>query len=201
MKKNILAAALLSALTSTAMAEGFYGAVDIGQATFKDACSGLQAGFACSDSDTAIKLGGGYQFTPNVGVEASYGTLGRAKGSGIDTSAGFPIAISAEAKFTTLQISATGTFPIANSFSLIGKLGIARTTLDSSATGTALGRTVSSSISASSTKFAYGIGAQYDFAKSVGVRAQYENLGEVGDANTTGTAKVSLISAGIVFKF
>ena len=197
MKKSILAAALLSALTSTAMAEGFYGAVDMGQATYEITCSGLPTGFSCNDTDTVFRFGGGYQFTPNVGIEANYGKLGSYKVSGTDFSAGFPIVASGEAKLATLQIAATGTFPVSDSFSLIGKLGIARTTADMSVTASGGGITLSDSESVTSTKLAYGIGAQYNLSKSVGVRAQYEDLGEVGD----GHIKLSLLSAGIVFQF
>jgi OOP family OmpA-OmpF porin len=156
-------------------------------------CAGLGAGFTCTDTATAFRFGGGYQFTPNLGIEANYGILGKPTMSG--TVLG--VAINGEAKLNTLQVAATGTYPVADAFSLIGKLGIARTTLDVSASGGGF----SSSSSATSTKLAYGIGAQYDISKTLGVRAQYENLGEVGDVNTTGTTKVSLISAGVVFKF
>jgi OOP family OmpA-OmpF porin len=76
---------------------------------------------------------------------------------------------------------------------LIGKLGIARTEIKLSG-GVA-------NVNATRTSLAYGIGAQYDFTKSVAVRAQYEGLGTVGDANTTGTTKVTLLSAGVVLKF
>ncbi len=192
MKTKILAAALLSALSTSAMAEGPYAAVDIGQTTAKDMCAG-STGFTCNETATAFRFGGGYQFTPNFGIEANYGILGKPTMSG--TVLG--VAINGEAKLNTLQVAATGTYPVADAFSLIGKLGIARTTVDVTASGGGF----SSSQSATSTKLAYGIGAQYDVSKTFGVRAQYENLGEVGDVNTTGTAKVSLISAGVVFKF
>jgi OOP family OmpA-OmpF porin len=55
--------------------------------------------------------------------------------------------------------------------------------------------------SARNNNFVWGIGAQYDFTPSVGFRVNYENLGTVGDINTTGEAKLTNISAGVVFKF
>ncbi len=101
-----------------------------------------------------------------------------------------------EDKPKILKVSATGKFPIAGPFSLIGKVGIARTTVDLSATNS-LG---SYSANATSTKLAWGVGAQFDLSDSLGIRAQYEDFGDVGDANT-GTAKISMISAGVVMKF
>ena len=202
MKKNILSFALLSALTTTATAEGLYAVVDVGQTTAKDVCVGMPAGFSCNEKATAFKFSGGYQLTPNLGVEVGYGILGSSKISGTDTSSGFPITINADAKLTTLQVAAIGTFPLSDSFSLIGKLGVASSTVKLNGTGSGLGVTVAiPETSATSTKLAYGIGAQFDLSKNLGIRTQYENLGEVGDVNTTGTAKVSLISAGLVLKF
>lgn len=183
--KKILSIVLLSALSTTAMAEGLYAAVDVGQSTAKDACAGVGVGVSCNESGTAFRFGGGYQINPNLGVEATYGILGSAKASAGSNSA--------EVKPKTLQLSATGTFPVGNEISVIGKLGIARTSADFTATGFA-------SQSTTSTKLAYGFGAQYDLSKNMSVRAQYESLGEIADP-ITGTYKVSLFSAGVVMKF
>ena len=201
MKNKILSIALLSALSSTAMAGGFYGAIDLGQTTGKGPCSDVPAGDSCTDSDTAFRFGGGYQFTPNVGVEANYGILGSGKASGSETVGGVTYTDSIEAKFTTLQIAAIGTFPVANSFSLLGNLGIARTTQDLNWAYTAGSLSESGSDSKTDTNLAYGIGAQFDISKTIGVRAMYENLGESGDDVNTYKVKLSLLSAGVVFKF
>lgn len=200
MKKITLALLLSSAamsISAFAADQGGYVAVDVGQSTAKDACSGT-TGISCTDSGTAYRFGVGYQLNPDLAVEANYGVMASAKASGTLSGA----TINAEVKPKTLQVAAIGIFPVADAFALLGKLGIARTTIDS--TGTCSGASClvpSMSKSATSTKLAYGIGAQYDVSKSVGIRAQYEYLGEVGDTNTTGTAKISLVSAGVVFKF
>ncbi len=188
--KRIATIVLFSALSTTAMAEGLFVSADVGKSTAKDACSSFTSiGASCSDSGTAYRFGGGLQFTPNLGVEASYGVMAKVTASG---SGG-----NVEYKPKILQVSATGTFPIAASFSLIGKVGLARTTVDLNATS-GIG---SYSSSATTTKLAWGLGAQFDLSKNLGIRAQYEDFGDVGDANTTGTAKISMISAGVVMKF
>lgn len=205
MKKKILSIALLSALTTTATAEGLYAAVDVGQSTAKEACTGAAAAGVsqCTEKAPAFRFGGGYQFTPNLGIEANYGILGSVKASGTDTSIpGTPITINMDIKPTTLQVAATGHFPITDSFSLIGKLGVARTTLKLNAAGSFLGVTVSiPEQSTTSINPAFSIGAQYDFSRNIGVRAQYENFGEVGDDVNTPKVKLSMISAGLVLKF
>lgn len=183
MKKlaKVFAAALIFGTAATpAMADGFYGALDIGQTNAKDTCTGGLIA-ECKDTSTAVRVAGGYQFTPMWGTEVSYGDYSRSNLGG------------ATVKFETsgLQASGTGTFPLGHDFSVIGKAGIARTTL----------KVTTTSLSATSTKLAFGIGAQYDFSKGLSARAQYELLGTVGDANTTGTTKVTLLSVGAVLRF
>jgi OOP family OmpA-OmpF porin len=185
--KVFAAVLIFGATVSPAMADGFYGALDLGQAKAKDACTGLPAGVSgCKDTATLYRVAGGYQFAPMWGAEVSYGAYDNA-------SAGTGLGLTADWQLSSLQLSGIGTFPIADGFSLLGKLGISRTEIKLSGGGT--------SVSATTTKLAYGIGAQYDFTKSIAARAQYEDLGTVGDNNTTGTSKVMLLSAGVVFKF
>jgi len=184
---KVFAIALIFGVTvSPALADGFYGALDLGQAKAKDSCAGLPSGVTgCKDTAPLYRIAGGYQFAPMWGAEVSYAVYGK-------ESAGTLGSFSLDWQFSGFQISGIGTFPLGNNFSLIGKLGIAQTKIELSG---------SASDSATSTNVAYGIGAQYDFTKSVAVRAQYEDLGTVGNANTTGTSKDTLLSAGVVLKF
>jgi OOP family OmpA-OmpF porin len=193
--KVIAVALIFGATISPVMAENFYGALDLGQSTAKDACTGFPAGWTgCEETATMYRIAGGYQFTPMWGAEVSYGDLGKPSvGSGILL--GIPVSGNYEA--SSFQVSATGSFPLGDAFSLIGKVGIARTDVKVSLSGGG----VSASESDTTTNLAYGIGAQYAFTEKVSVRAQYEDLGTVGDSNTTGTAKVTLLSAGVVYKF
>ncbi len=181
-----IAYAMLVSVVSMApvMAESFYTALDVGQSKEKDACTGLPAGTTgCKNTASMFRLAGGYQFSPMWGAEVSYGDYGRAS-CGIQTAC--------EWKVSGVQLAGTGTFPIASSFSLLGKIGVARTDLKIYGGGGG---------AATSTKIAYGIGAQYDFVRNISARVQYEDLGNVGDSNTGGSSKVSLLSAGIVYKF
>lgn len=196
-KTRLIAAIFLAGaatlVSPMAFAEG-YVALDLGQSDAKDACTGIPAGVSCKKTDTAFRVAGGYQYTPMWGVEVSYADLGKATASGLVL--GIPA--SADLKATSLQLAGTGTFPVSGAFSVIGKLGIARTNVKAS--GSALGITIVVG-DATSTKAAYGIGVQYDFTKNVSARAQYEDLGKVGDVNTTGESKLTLISAGVIYKF
>lgn len=193
---NIFAATLFSLVVfSSAMADSFYGAFDFGQTTAKDSCNttGLPAGTTvsgCKDTANLYRIAGGYQFDPMWGAEVSYGAYGKAS-LGNANIPGLGTIAAGDWQTTGIQISGTGTFPLGSSFSFTGKIGLARTDL----------KLTAFSISSTSTNLAFGIGAQLDFSKSLAIRVQYEDLGTIGDANTTGTAKATLLSAGIVLRF
>ena len=176
--KNICAVTLVYGLAvAPVMAEGFYAALDAGQTNAKDTCS---AGFAgCNDTATAIRAAGGYQFTSMWGIEVSYATYGKANLGGAH----------GDWKTSGEQASGIGTFPVGAAFSLLGKVGVAR--IEHQVNGT----------SSTKTNLAYGIGSQYDFNKGIAFRVQYEQLGSIGDANTTGEAKASLLSVGALYRF
>jgi OOP family OmpA-OmpF porin len=184
--KVIAAALIFGAALAPAMADSYYGALDAGQSTTV-ACSGLASGVdGCNDTaKTLFRIAGGYQFTPEWGTEVSYADYGKA-------SAGMILGTTVDWQISGFQLSGTGTFQLSDEFDLIAKLGIARTKL-----------TLSGGVSATatSTKLASGIGAQYNFNKKYSARIQYEDLGLVGDKNTTGTTKVTLLTVGLVYKF
>jgi OmpA-OmpF porin, OOP family len=63
---------------------------------------------------------------------------------------------------TALEFVAVGTFPIANQFSLLGKLGLANVEVD------AFG------LSDDKTELTWGIGVQFDVSRNLGVRALWQ---------------------------
>ena len=193
LNKIAVATLILGVMATPAMADGFYGALDFGQAKGKDACTDLAAFgvVGCKDTASAYRFAGGYQFTPMWGTEVSYGDYGSASlGSFMGTPLG-------NWEASGFQISGTGTFPLGAGFDLIGKVGIAQTKLELNYSPAIGG----GSDTATSTKLAAGIGAQYNVSKNITIRAQYEDLGKVGNDATTGTSKVTLLTAGVVFKF
>jgi OmpA-OmpF porin, OOP family len=160
----------------------FYGAVDIGQSRAPDAC--LPGANGCRNNAAVARAGLGYQFVQNFGAELSYGYYGsQSLGAAGLTSLG-------DWRASGFELSGMGTLPLANSFSLTGKIGIAQTTYEHTA----------ASRSVATTNLAWGIGARYSFNDNVAIRAQYEDLGNVGDV-TIGQTHIRLVTAGVVLKF
>src|SRR5258706_9710454 len=112
------------AVTATAFAlpaaaqmntSAFYVGGSVGQSKFKNSCTGLPAGFSCDEKDTAWRILGGYQFTPNIAAEVGYHNFGETKAS----SGGFE----GEDKGSARGVVALGMWPIANQVGIHGKLG------------------------------------------------------------------------------
>ena len=180
---KFLLIAVLSAAAAPALAQSFYGAVDIGQSKASDVCTGTGIS-GCTDTSAVFRVAGGYQFVPMMGAEISYGYYGKQSlGAVGPVSAG-------DWKASGFELAGVGTFPLGNGFSLTAKAGIAPTTF----------QLTGASRSSTTTNLAWGFGARYDFNRDVAVRAQYESLGIVGDANT-GKTKLTLITVGVIIRY
>ena len=176
----LMYSALTCAGATPALAGNFFGALDLGQARAKNICdSAASAGLRdCKDTSTVSRFGGGYQFNPVWGAEVSYAQYGHA-GLGQDRG---------NWKMNGVHFSGTAAYPLSNSLALTAKFGVSRINFKTTA---ALGP----SFAKTNIKPAFGVGVRYALTKKIAVRAQYERLGEVGDART-GTAKIRLISLG-----
>jgi len=183
----ILGLASAMALTGPAFAQdsGFYAGLHIGQSSADDACDGISgAGVSCDDKDTAWKILGGYQFNRHLAVEIGYTDLGEVSASGPGGSA--------SVESTAFEVVAVGIFPIADKFSIYGKLGMYRGDTEATAPGV--------SESETNNDLTFGFGVRYDFTKNLGVRAEWQKYSDVGGGNI-GESDVDVISVGVIWKF
>ncbi len=202
---KILAAALVSgAMTSSAMAEGFYAAADFGSISYSGATSARGTGenFA---NPSAISIGGGYRFGQYSGVilgaEADYSIIGDSKLSSLVNG----ISSDETLKASALQVAAVATYPVNDQFDVFGKLGFANTTVDYSISAS---NGVTGSGSNSKINLAFGVGGQYNISKQVGVRVQYVDFGKNSVSSrfsngnlVTRDIGTTVFSAGVVYNF
>lgn len=191
------AAAIASAMAlSNPASAGFfdftlapYLGASAGQATADVSCP---AGTSCDDKDTAWKVYGGLEVNEFISMEAGYVNLGKVGYSGAKTG-------SRETKGMLLQL--VGTYALNPSFTLIGRGGM--NILGTDVNGTIAG-TQNNNSSDTDVVWSAGLGGQYNFTKSVGLRMEWERYFKTGSpaANGgTGEANVDLLSAGLVYKF
>ena len=163
---------------------GWYAGVSLGQSK-ADCASGLGA-TSCDDTDSAWKILGGYQFSRYLGAELGYQDLGK-----VNATVG---ASSASVKTKAWDLAAVGTLPIADKFSAFGKLGMYRADSD-------LSSDVLASGSESKSDLTYGLGLQYDFTRSVGMRGEWQRFQKVGGDDVGGESDIDVMSVGVLYRF
>lgn len=132
-------------------------------------------GLSTDKSDTGGKLYGGWNFTPNFGLEAGYARLGK-----FESPAG---SVKADGYFA----DAVGTLPLGSGFSALGRVGVFSGKLDSTLAGSDRG-----------TSYKVGAGLQYDFDPKLGVRGEWERyrFDALG-----GKSNADMVSVGLNYKF
>jgi OmpA-OmpF porin, OOP family len=179
------ALALTAAMAAQADVQpGFYMGAGIGSTKIDD--DGFDgAGIDFDDSDTGFKVFGGYSFSQNFAIEATYFDFGEASGRFED----FVGPVSFDVGVSGLSASAVGVLPLSDMFSVFGKLGYASYDVDAHAS--VAGQ--SGSASESESDLMYGAGAALSFGQFE-ARAEFEAINvDGGDAN--------MISLNGLFRF
>jgi OmpA-OmpF porin, OOP family len=174
---KILTAALLSsffAAPAFADGSGFYGALDVNTWSLSNKVAGEK------DPSTGYRIAGGYHLTPNWGAELGY------------TESGNGVSLGQNYTVQSTQIAATGTYSINPQFDVFGKLGYAMNKIGGDATA--------GCSKCSKDDLLYGLGAQYNFNKKIGLRLQYEEIGKLTDTGTN-SPEATNYSLGAVYNF
>ncbi|MCE9641650.1 MAG: outer membrane beta-barrel protein [Betaproteobacteria bacterium] len=156
---------------------------------------------ATSRSENSIegKLFLGYQFNRFIAVEGGYFRLGDFK---FDTTTAPAGTLHGEMKNRMgWNLDAVGSIPIvAEKFMLLGRVGVqsSKTTDLFAGTGAA-GTLANPTPSRNLVSYKYGLGAEFDFTKNIGVRAEWERY-RVSDG-FTGKMNVDAITASLLYRF
>ncbi len=189
--KNILAILSVLALSAPmASAADWYAGVGGGRSNYNGNELGLEPTRLASEVytlnnletvGTGWKLFAGRMLNENWAVEVAYTKLGRfwfdaniLSGPGPGP---FPTNEIAEAKPDCWSLSGVGSYPLGNNFSLLGKAGICKWA--DHALGYEGGISYNLEAFSEGYSLTYGIGAKYDFADNLGVRAEWERFEKV----------------------
>ena len=186
-KKQVLAvlAALAISVPAFAADTGGYLVGMVGQTKVKDIDTTGLTNVSVDDKDTGFKLGGGYAFHRNFGVEATYVGLGKASASAGGQTVEF--------KSSGIAVVAVGMLPVTNQVTLLGRLGFIDATVKATAPG--------ASEKSTKVRTTFGIGASYSFTPQFAVRGDFDRYSKLGDDATTGESDVDMLSIGVVYKF
>lgn len=163
--KRIVVAVAAATLAGIASAQGYAG-FGIGQSRAKLDCTGADT---CDKTDTAFRLYGGYQFTPNLALEAAYYDQGKARVTGSDPELG---SVGGDFKGQGIGLWGLLVAPM-DAVSFYAKLGVVSSRIKLDASSSVLG---SASASERHTRGALGLGASYEFAPKWVARLDYERF-------------------------
>jgi len=198
MKKILMAVAVLGAFAAAPASAQWYIGGGLGSSQAKMGSSAPAAGVTVSGNssrDTSYKIYGGYQFTPNWGLEMQYADLGRFKYTLSQVGA------SADGTYRADQwsVAGTGTLPLSNNFYLMGKLGFSSNHVSMSSSCVPAGCMTNGN--GRKTDLLAGIGAGYNFNKNWGVRVEYENFGKMSKTSNIGDIKGDNWSVNVQYAF
>ena len=134
-----------------------------------------------SETDSAWRIFGGYQFHRNFAAEVGYHNLGQVN------------FVQGDRNAKVWELVGVGMWPVANALSVYGKLGgyYGKSELHSS---------VVPSGDDTNGGLTYGVGAQYDFMRQAAVRLEWQRYDNVG-GNTTGETDIDVLNVGLLWKF
>jgi len=148
------------------------------------------------NNDFAYKLFGGYQFNKNFALEAGFFDLGQFGYTATTSPLG---TLSGNIRLKGINLDAVGILPLADKFSVFGRLGLQYAAAkDSFTTSGAVAALTNPNPNKDALNYKFGLGAQYDFTKSVGLRVEAESY-RVNDA-IGNLGNIDMYSVGLVFK-
>jgi OOP family OmpA-OmpF porin len=171
MNKYVAIALLLASSTATAMPDNsgrYYVAGDLGSANYSNRTQ--------FSNPSTLRIAAGYYFVPRIAFEAGYTAFGDSHST------------SAKISADSLQLAATGAYPLTMEIDLTGKIGLAHNQSKTSNVP-----------SGSHNSLLIGLGTQYRIDPRISMRLQYEDYGRFDNSNSPLKAKT--IAAGLTYDF
>lgn len=161
---------------------------NVGQSQYNLETGGVALTSQGSDP-TAYKVGVGYNFTPNFGVELGYADLGTQTNTYSFGGAG----LNADLKTTSTYLAGTATAPIGDKFMVFGKLGASW----NRSSGSVDSGVLQVSDTGRKTGLLANVGAGYKFTDNIAATVQYDSFGHI-DENSS---RAGMWSVGARFTF
>ncbi len=159
-----------------------------------------------SNTDSTYRIGAGYRFSPIFALEAHYTDLGKYSSESralLVPNAGAGT-LSAKYKSSGVGLDALVAAPLAQGFSIYGRVGVLRAKTEANFTSSGsifVSPTSRLNATANTTAYSYGIGLQYDISKQIAIRAEGQRYEKLGNDDTGGKLKLDVYTIGAVFSF
>jgi OOP family OmpA-OmpF porin len=149
---------------------------------------------------TSGKLYGGYRFNEYLAVELQSASLGTSDSTYSNNLGNLVNNRHTRTSSSALALSVLGILPVSENFSLLGKLGVAQTTVKYTESDD-LDKSAMRSGKQKSNNVLLGVGAEYKLTKQISLRAEYENLGTVKFAGGDRKLRNDMLSLGVRYAF
>jgi OOP family OmpA-OmpF porin len=200
---GLVAFAAVNGQAAVAAESGWYGGIGIGQSKAKidheriDAqLGGAVTSFDDDDRGIGFKLFAGKKFNKNFAVEGGYFNLGNFGFTATTTPGN---TLTGKIKLQGVNLDAVGILPFTEKFSGLGRVGLtyaqARDTFSTGGTVTIS----DSDPKKSGANLKIGLGVQYDFTRSLGLRGEWERY-RVNDA-VGNKGDIHMLLVGLVYTF
>lgn len=208
--------------TRNANRVGAYGAILIGQARYTGDQSGLESQLidflgnqsapsrnitaSTKNTDIGYQATFGFRFNRYFAAElglAQYGELSSTVRGELDVGTGF-LPASAKLAFTVggPVISAVGILPLGEKAELFGRIGYLFASSDRTLTTRLDGQSGgSNSAKGDSQNKVFGLGVNYHINQVYTIRAEYQKIDGVGQADRTGEEDLNVIGLGLLIRF
>ena len=173
----LLAATL--ALPAIAQDRDIYVGVSAGGSHFTNACDNIAS--TCDNNDVAGRVYIGREFAKYLSGEIAFMHFGKSEASGIG-----------EIRARAVDASFLYMYPVDEGLSIFGRLGVYRVSIEAEVFGTFE--------SSRNSAWTYGVGAQYNLARALALRAEFQRYANTGKPNT-GQQNLDFASLGVVVHF
>lgn len=146
---------------------------------------------------TSWKATLGYQLDDHFAVEASYIDVGKISYHATGMLGAFPVSGSEVVSAKLWNWSGVAKYDLTESFSLMGKLGVASFKSSSQPGGTLAPAFAAMKLAGSKTDVSYGIGAGYQLTPSLALRMDWDRI----STGISAQKQLSIYSAGLAFNF
>lgn len=203
---GLMALAQIASPLAVAADSGWYGGLNVGitKARIHDeriAAQLLGSGLTVTSTDNderdvGFKLLGGYKLNKNFAVEGGYFNLGEFAFTANTTPAG---SLAGTIKLQGLNLDVVGILPMSERFSAFGRVGLTYTEAKDTFRGTGAVTVTNPNPEKSEANYKVGLGLQYDFTPSLGLRTEWERY-RVNDA-VGNKGDVDMYTIGLVYIF
>jgi OOP family OmpA-OmpF porin len=185
---------------------GWYGGLSVGQSRAKIDDERITSGLLGlgltttsiddDDRDIGYKAFGGLKINKNFALEAGYFNLGK---FGFTATTVPPGTLTGNLKYSGFNLDALGILPLSEKFSAFGRIGVQYGKARDSFAGTGAVAVANPDPSKGAANYKAGLGVQYDFTETVGLRAEWERY-RINDA-VGNRGDLDLLSVGLVVMF